>query len=182
MGKKLRVICYISFILIFAYFVNIALKDDVKEIERTVRSLNQPLTKIVHIKVLDNTQAIVFYEHVSANIEYFGNVRLKKNLFGWKLGNSSSSQTPDNYKLGWQFSNLKYDFSEYTDLISGKILDSEIKDVIVVTKNKNEYHAEVIKYNNGQSFWYLITDGEELPGCTVSGISSEGKIIEQITM
>lgn len=182
MRKKVKIIFLISIIVVVSFFVNIALKDDIKEIEKAVYSLNQPLTKIAYINLLDNNKAIVFYEHTSAKIEYFGNIRLKKNIFGWKLGSNSSGQTPNDHKLGWHFSNLKHDFSKYTDVLSGKILDSEIKEVFIVTKNNKEYQAEIIEYNNGERFWYLVTDGEELPGSTVTGLSIDGKIIEEIKM
>ncbi|MFF2450835.1 hypothetical protein ACFVSW_27825 [Neobacillus sp. NPDC058068] len=182
MQNKIKIIISISLILVVSYFINIALKDDIKEIEKAVYSLNQPFTKIAYIKFLDNNQAIVFYEHASTNIEYFGNIRLKKNIFGWKLGNSSSGQTPNDHKLDWHYSNLKNDFSKYTDVLSGKILDSEIKEVFIVTKNNKEYQAKIIKYYNGNRFWYLVTDGEELPGSTVTGLSIDGKIIEEIKM
>ncbi|MCM3711137.1 hypothetical protein [Sporosarcina luteola] len=172
----------IFFILVASYFITIALKDDVKEIEKAFSSMNQPLTTIAHIKVLDNNKAIVFYKTQFANIEYFGNARLKKNIFGWKLVSSSSGQSPNDSKLGWHFSNLEFDFPKYTDLLSGEILDSEITDVVIVTKNNKEYHAEIIEYNSGERFWYLVTDGEDLLGSTVSGLTSDGKVVEQITM
>lgn len=180
--KKKIIISSISLIVVVSYFVNMALKDDIKEIKKAVYSLNQPLTTIAHINILDNTKAIVFYEHFNANIEYFGNARLKKNIFGWKLVSSSSGQTPENRKIGWHYSNLTFDFPIYTDLLYGKIFDSEIKDVLIITKNNKEYHAKIIEYNNGKRFWHLITDGEELPGSTVTGVSVDGKIIEEITM
>ena len=159
-----------------------ALKDDMKEIEKAVYSLNLPVTNIAYIKTLDNNQAIVFFEHNSANIEYFGNIRLKKNLMGWKLGNGSSGQVDSNHKLGWNFSDLKYDFSKYTDVLSGKILDSNIKEVFIVTKNNKRYQANIVNYNNGKRFWYLITEGEELPGSMVRGMSMDGKIIDEINL
>lgn len=180
--KSFKIIFFIFLVIVISYFLSIALKEDVKEIERAVSSMNQSLTTIVHIEVLDSNKAIVFYKHQSANIEYFGNARLKKDIFGWKLVNSSSSQSPDDYKLGWHFSNLQYDFPKYTDLLSGEIFDSEIKDVVILTKNNKEYHANIIEYNNGERFWFLVTDGEELPGSTVSGLTSNGKVIEKITM
>lgn len=180
--RKNKLVLIILLILVISYFLTVNLRDDVKEIEKAVSSLNLPLITIAHIKFLDNNKAIVFFKYRSTNLEYFGNARLKKNILGWKLVSSSSGQSPDDLKLGWHFSNLKYDFTKYTDLLSGEILDAEIKDVIVLTKNNKEYYAEIIEYNNGERFWCLVTDGEELPGSTVSGFTSNGKVMEQITM
>ncbi|HYK74260.1 MAG TPA: hypothetical protein VEV44_14285 [Pseudoneobacillus sp.] len=180
--RKTKIFVLISLIVVVFYFVKMVLKDDIKEIKKAVYSLNQPLTTIAYIDVLDNTKAIVFYEHLNGNIEYFGDVRLKKNLFAWKIVGGTSGQTPDDRKLGWNFSNLTYDFPKYTDLLSGKIIDPEIKDVIIGTKNNNEYHAKIIEYNTGERFWYLITDGEGLPGSTVTGVDDDGNKIEEITM
>lgn len=182
MRNHLKTTFIILFILIAFYFLAIALKDDEKEIERAFSSSNQPLSSIAHIKILDKNKAIVFYKQQIAGVEYFGNSRLKKNIFGWKLASSSSGQTPNDSKLGWHFSNLEYDFSRYTDLLSGEILESDIKDVVIVTKTNKEYHAAIIETNNGERFWYLVTDGEELLGSTVSGLTSNGEVLEQITM
>ncbi|MGM0878078.1 MAG: hypothetical protein ACQEWV_26025 [Bacillota bacterium] len=51
-----------------------------------------------------------------------------------------------------------------------------------MTKNKKDYRAEIIEYNNGERFWYLIIEGEKLLGSTVTALSYDGEIIEQKTM
>lgn len=95
---------------------------------------------------------------------------------------SSGGQSPDDLKLGWQYSNLKHDFKNYTDLLSGEIFDSEIEKVVIVTDTQKEFDAEIIEDANGNRFWYVITDGEVLLGSTISGRISDGEIKEQISI
>lgn len=182
MFKKRKIIIFIiiSVLLVMAYFSGIALKDDIQEVEKVFLStVNEPLTRIAHIEVLDETTALVFYEWGPVESEYFGTGVLKKNIFGWKLLRSSSSQTPDEYKMGWNLLNLSVQNLGYTDLLFGKVFDSEITDVKIVTKN-GEYEADINEYNNGKRFWYFITNGIKLESSTVKGISHDGKIIQQI--
>ena len=182
MSKKLKLGLLFSVIilLLIAYVVNSALKDDNQEIEKALHSLKEPISKVLYTKLLDRNQAIVFYESSSANIESFGNARLKKNILGWRLVGAASGQNPEGYKLSWSFSNLTFDFSGYTDLISGKIFDADIKEVRIVTKNEVEYHAEIIEYHTGDRYWFLISDREELLGTTITALSQDREIIEQM--
>ncbi|MFT4412228.1 hypothetical protein ACLM5H_00075 [Fredinandcohnia humi] len=152
MATKLKLILSICLLFVVFYFGSIALKDDDSEIVKAFQSLNEPFKEIAHIEMLDNTKSIVFYESTFGDIEVFGNVRLKKNIFGWRMLSSGSSQTPQKYKLGWHFSNLAFDFHTYTDLIFGKIYDSNIEEVVIVTKNHKKYHAEIIEYGSGKRF------------------------------
>ncbi|ATP40812.1 hypothetical protein CSE16_12580 [Solibacillus sp. R5-41] len=181
MSKKLKIILSITAILIGIYFMKLALKDDVQEIKKTMNSLNQPMTNIAHIEFLDNNQAIAFYEWGNQENLYFGSALFKKNLLGWKLVSSSTGELSHGYKLDWGFSNLEFHFSDYTDLIRGKILDPQIEEVNVKTNGGNEFKAKLIEYNNDEKLWFLVTNGEELIGSTITGLSSDGKIIEQIT-
>lgn len=181
MSKKLKFFLSITAILIGSYFINLALKDNVQEIQKTLYSLNQPMTNIAHIEFLDNNQAIAFYEWGNQENLHFGSALFKKNLFGWKLFSSSTSALTHGHKLDWGFSNLESHLSDYTDLIRGKILDPQIEEVNVKTKGGTEFKAKLIEYNNDKKFWFLVTNGEDLIGSTISGLSSGGKIIEQIT-
>lgn len=97
--------------------------------------------------------------------DLIGSALFKKDLFGWKLVSSSSGELSNEYKLGWGFSNLVSHFSDYTDLISGKILE----EVNVKPKGGNEFKAEIVNYNNDEKFWFLVT----------SGLVSEIAIFEQ---
>jgi len=177
---KLRLLFSVGILLLLAYVVNSALKDDSQEIEKALHSLNQPISKILYTKLLDRNQAIVFYESSSVGIESFGNARFKKNIFGWRLVGAFSGQNPEGYKLSWSFSNLTFDFSGYTDLISGKIFDAGIKEVRIVTQNEVEYHAEIIEYHTGERYWFLISEGEELLDATITALSQDVEIIEQM--
>lgn len=180
MSKKLKILLTITVIL-GIYFINLALKDDVQEIKRSMYSLNQPMTNIAHIEFLDNNQAIVFYEWGNHHNLNFGSALFKKNLFGWKYVSGSSGTLSHGYKLDWGFSNLTFHFANYTDLIRGKILDPNIEEVSIKTKDGTEFKANIIKYNNYNKFWFLVTNGEDLVGSTITGLSSDGKTIDQIT-
>lgn len=94
-----------------------------------------------------------FYESGNKENLHFGSALFKKNLLGWKLVSSSTGELSHGYKLDWGFSNLKFSFSDYTDLIGGKVLDPQIEEVNVKT------------------------NGEDLIGSTITGFSSNGKII-----
>lgn len=181
MSKKLKTILFITAILLGIYFINLAFKDDVQEIKNAMYSLNQPMMNIAHIEFLDNKQAIAFYEWGRQENLHFGSALFKKNLLGWENVGSSTGELSHGYKLDWGFSNLESRFSNYTDLIRGKILDPQIEEVHVKTSDGNEFNANLIELNNGEKFWFLVTNGEELIGSTITGLSSEGKIIEQIT-
>lgn len=177
---KLVLLFIIAVLVIIIFLISSGPKNDPKGIEKAVFSLNQPMTKIAHIEVLGNKEAIAFYEWGNGAEVYFGHARLKKDVFGWHFKGGSTSQTPKDYKIGWSFSNLKEDFSHYTDLLNGKILDSGINEVLVITDKGKQYPAYIIEYNNGERFWYLMTKGEELIGSTVKGRSKNGEIMEQI--
>ncbi|MFJ7408252.1 MULTISPECIES: hypothetical protein [unclassified Lysinibacillus] len=182
MSKKFKFFLSITAILIGIYFINLALKDNVQEIKKTLYSLNQPMMNIAHIEFLDNNQAIAFYEWGNQENLNFGSALFKKKLLGWKLVSSSSAELLSHgYKLDWGYLNLKFHFSNYTDLIRGKILDPQIEEVNITTNNGNKYKAKLIEYNNVEKFWFLVTNGEDLIGSTITGLSSDGKIIEQIT-
>ncbi|MNL00160.1 hypothetical protein D3C87_1205820 [compost metagenome] len=170
MSKNLKIIifCSIAILLIASYFLSIGLKDNDKEIEKAVLSLNQPMTKIIHIEALENKKAIAFYEWGTAPDDYFGIAILKKNLFGWHLNGGSTSVSPKEHKIGWSFFDLKRDFSNYTDILYGKILDAEIADVLVNANDGKQYSAKIIGDNNGDRYWFLITDGGTLMNSTVT--------------
>lgn len=181
MSNKLKIILSIAAIILAIYIINFALKDDVQEIKKAMYSLNKPMTNIAHIEFLDDNQAIAFYEWGNQENLHFGSALFKKNLLGWKLVRSSTGELSHGHKLDWGFSNLGSNFSDYTDLIRGKLLDPQIEEVNVKTKGGNEFKAKLIEYNNDEKFWFLVTNGEDLIDSTISGLSSEGKIIEQIT-
>ncbi|GAE33669.1 hypothetical protein [Halalkalibacter akibai] len=180
MSKKLKMILAVTVILVGAYFIHLALKDDVQEINKAVFSLNQQNTNIAHIEFLDNKQAIAFYEWGAHDNLHFGSAIFKKNLLGWKFVHGSTGTLDHGYKLDWGFSNLEFELSGYTDLIRGKILDPRIVEVTVQTTNGNEFKANVIDYNKDEKFWFLVSGGEDLLGSTITGMSSDGEMIEQI--
>lgn len=181
MTNRIRLLMIIGIALFGGYFLNIDLKDDRKEIERMVHSINEPLLSMAHVEFLDKNHAIAFYESVPTGELYFGTAIFKKGILGWESLGSFSSQIPKDKELDWGFSGLKeVGFGDYTDLVRGKILSPEIEKVKVVTKEGNEYEAKIIEYNNSERFWFLISKGEELLGATILGISKDGKIIEEL--
>jgi hypothetical protein len=146
---------------------------------------------LVIVKIHPSLENAIETEETYSPIE---TVKLKKNL--WKsiiiTGDSyvfcrgefvsgSNGALAHGYKLDWGFSVLEHYFSDYTDLIRGKILDPEIEEVSIKTKDGNLFKANLIEYNNDEKFWFLVSDGEDLVGSTITGLSSDGKIIEQIT-
>ncbi|WP_274654721.1 hypothetical protein [Paenibacillus humicola] len=173
----------IAAIVMAAFIMSIGVKDDKREIEKAVLTLNQPMAHLADIEVLERNKVIAFYEwgQGTASGEYFGIAVLAKNLFGgWHFRSGATSVTPDDYKLGWSFQDLKREFSDYTDMIYGKILDADIKSVLVTTKQGKQYSAKIMEYDYGERFWFLITDGVDLVDATIKGLSINGETIEQI--
>ncbi|KAA0542284.1 hypothetical protein FZW96_21390 [Bacillus sp. BGMRC 2118] len=179
MSKKIIIFFSLTAFLVGLFFINSAIKDDEKEIKKAMYTVSQPMQKIAHIEYLDGNQAIVFYEWGHQENLHFGSALFKKHILGWKLISSSTGKLLDGYKLDWGFSNLEPHFTDYTDLIRGKILDTKIEEVIVKTNGGNEYKANLIEYNPDEKFWFLVTNGEDLLGSTIIGLSSEGNIIDQ---
>ncbi len=158
-------------------------KDDNNEIIKVIITSNPSITKIAHVENLDSNRAVGFYESNLAGNEYFSDILLKKGIFGWKELGSTGGQTPKEYKLGWTFSNLSQrDFSKYTDLIFGKIYDTSISEIHILTQNKIEYKAKIIEYDKAEKLWFLITDGENVLGSTITALSKDGKVIQQFKM
>ncbi|WP_246941967.1 hypothetical protein [Bacillus pinisoli] len=181
MTKKLIFGLSITLILLGICSINLVIKDDVQGIKDAMYSSNQPMRNIAHIEFLNKNQAIVFYEWGHQENLYFGSALFKKRLFGWTLVSSSQGGLAHEYKLDWGFSNLEFHFTAYTGLIRGKILDSRIEEVNVKTKVGTELKARIVEYNNDEKFWFLVANGTDLLGSTITGFSSDGKIIEQIT-
>lgn len=181
MTKRIRLLVIIGIALFGGYFFNILLKDDSKEIESIVHTINEPLLSMAHVEFLDKNHAVAFYESVPTGELYFGTAIFKKGILGWEALGSYSSQITKDRKLDWGYSNLEQnEFAGYTDFIRGKILSPEIEKVKVVTKEGNDYEAKIIEYNNSERLWFLISKGEELLGASILGISKEGKVIEKL--
>lgn len=62
MNKKVIIFSCITAILFGIYFIDLALKDDVKEIKKALYLLNPPMTNLANIEFLDSNQAIAFFE------------------------------------------------------------------------------------------------------------------------
>ena len=126
-----------------------------------------------------NTAQSRSYEWGNGEESSFGNVLLEKNLFGWEIVQGGSLYLLEDSKLNWGHLDLSHNLSGYTELLSGKLTDPEIKSVQVNMVNGEKHQATVINYND-KRFWFLITGGEEPFGTTVTGLSSDGRIIEEI--
>jgi hypothetical protein len=179
MGKKVLFSLIIVLIVIGTYFINIASKDDIEEIQKAVIALEQPELTVAHIELLEKNKAIAFYEWGHGEDSSFGNVVLEKNFLGWKIVRGGSLYLLEDSKLNWGHLKLRDYLSSNTDLLRGKITDTEIEKVQVITKDGKEYQAKVIKYNNEDRFWFLIANGELLDA-TVTGFSFDGNVIEEI--
>ncbi|MBP3951804.1 hypothetical protein [Bacillus suaedae] len=179
MKKKFLFLLIIVLLISGIYFINATSKDDIEEIQKAVIALEQPELTIAHIEFVEKNKAIAFYEWGHGADASFGNVILKKNLLGWEIVRGGSLYLLEDSKLNWGHLELRNYFSNYTDILRGKITDPEIEKVQVITKERREYQAKVIQYNNEGRFWFLIAD-EELLGATVLGLSFEGNVIEKI--
>ncbi|UCZ53544.1 hypothetical protein LGQ02_01735 [Bacillus shivajii] len=185
MTLKLKLIIFLSLsiLVVTGLIFNVGFSDDVHDIKEVViASQNDPSTEVIHIEFLNDRKAIAFYERATHEYKYFGNVALQQKLFNWQSAGGSASYISKDYPLNWTFSNLeKQGFNDYTDLLSGKITDPKIDVVQIKTKNDNEYEAQVIEYRPGEKFWFFVSDGENLIGSTVTGLSKAGEIIDEIT-
>jgi len=179
MGKKVLFLFTIGLLVIGIYLLNVASKDDIEEIQKAVTAFEQPELKVAHIELLEKNSAIAFYEWGHGEDSSFGNVILEKNFLEWEIVRGGSLYLLEDSMLNWGYLELRDYSSNYTDLLRGKITDSEIEKVQVITNEGKEYQAKVIKYNNDDRFWFLIADGEFL-GATVTGLSFEGNVIEEI--
>lgn len=178
MLKKVLFLFTIGLIVSGIFFLNVAPKDDLEEIQKAVMALEQPELKVAHIEVLEKNKAIAFYEWGHGEYSSFGNVILEKTFLGWDIVRGGSLYLLEDSKLNWGHLELD-NLTSYTDLLRGKITDPEIEKIQVITKDGNEYKARVIKYNNDERFWFLIAN-EDLLNATVTGFSFEGDVIEDI--
>lgn len=178
MSKNTKLILILASLLLGAFFISRAITDDNVEIERAVQSLEQPMTDVKHIEYLDNNEAIAFYEW-GQEPRYFGHALMKKRLLGWEYYGGTTSQIIPEMNFGLTFSNLEFSSSTYTDLLSGAIGQPEIAMIEVETPSGNTYDAEIIDYDTGERFWFLLTDGENTLGSTVTGLTEDYEIINQ---
>ncbi|MBP2000857.1 hypothetical protein J2Z69_001888 [Paenibacillus shirakamiensis] len=182
MSKKWRItgFCSLAVALIIIYLLIQGFKDNTKEIEKVVFSLNQPMTKLVHIETLNSNQAIAFYQWGIAPEDSFGIASLKKDVLGWHLISGSTMVSPKDYKIGLSYSDLRNEFPNYKGVLYGEILDTQIVDILVDTTSGKKYTAKIIVNNQGEKFWFLIAKGVEITGATVTARSQDGKILQQI--
>lgn len=180
--KKLTIIILVLLVSFVSIYLLITVpKDDIDEVSKVVMSLGKPELKVAHIELLEKNSAIAFYEWGRGDDSSFGSALLKKRLFGWEIINGGSLYLLEESKVNWGYLDLRDNLSNYTDLLRGKITDTEIESVNVISKNGIEYQATVRKYNNAEDrFWFLISTGEELLGATIMGVSSKGELIEEI--
>ncbi|MDW0118202.1 hypothetical protein QTL97_14815 [Sporosarcina thermotolerans] len=179
--KKIIIILVFIVSVVGIYLLNVASKDDMVEIRKVVVSLEKPELRVAHIELLEKNSAVAFYEWGRGEESSFGSVLLKKGLLGWEIINGGSLYLLEESKVNWGHLDLRDNLSNYTDLLRGKITDPKIERVNVITKNGIKYQATVRKYNNDDdSFWFLISNGEELLGATIMAISFEGDVIEEI--
>ncbi|MFC4323219.1 hypothetical protein [Litchfieldia salsa] len=179
MGKKVSFLLIIVLLVIGIYLINVSPKDDIEEIQKVVIALEQPELTVAYIELLEQNKAIAFYEWGHGEDSSFGNVILEENFLGWEIVRGGSLYLLEDSKLNWGHLELRGYLSSYTDLIRGKITDPDIEKVQVITKDGKEYQAKVIKYNSEGRFWFLIANGELLDA-TVTGLSFDGKVIEEI--
>lgn len=71
MTKRISLLMIIGIALFGGYFLNILLKDDSKEIEKILHTINEPLLSMAHVEFLDKDHAIAFYESVPTGELYY---------------------------------------------------------------------------------------------------------------
>ncbi|MFA9555781.1 hypothetical protein ACERII_00535 [Evansella sp. AB-rgal1] len=164
---------------IISHFTNIALKDDIVEIKKETNQTTLPMMDVVHVEMLSNNEALAFYEHGGGTISYFGRNMLQKNLFGWRNIGGSSYQITQRDNLHWGFSNLSYSSPNFDSLISGRLFNDEVVEVIVVVNNQEE-KAKIVEYRDGERFWFYLSEVEDLSNSVpVYGVNENGDILEQ---
>lgn len=183
MFNKSRISLLIAIIVLLVgifFVVTNVLKDDEIEIEKALDSIDIQNGHVVHIEFLNKKNAIAFYVSGPDNSD-FGHALVKKKIFGWKfMGGSSTDYVgyPSDMKLGWSFHNLEHEKGiDYTDLLYGKVIDGEIKEVKAITTEGQEYLAEVIDEGGGEGFWYSLSKNKDLNTATTQGLSDTGEII-----
>ncbi|MDE5416151.1 hypothetical protein [Alkalihalobacterium chitinilyticum] len=182
MSKKIIWVVAMFVLILGIFLISGTLKkDDDEEIKKAVYSLGYPLTVLAHIEILDSKNAIAFYEWGHEEEASFGNVILKKKLWGWEIVGGGSLLLLEESKLNGGHTSLRHYLSEYTDLLRGKIVDPNIAEVRVITRYGSEYEATIVEYNNNDKFWFLIS-GEDFLGSKVTGFSTAGDIIEEIVI
>ncbi|MBP3950223.1 hypothetical protein [Bacillus suaedae] len=181
-NKTTVVLIIVSVIILGVYLINFTFKEDAQEIEEIVHSLNHPMIQVAHIEYLDKDKAIVFFERGPTDDRFFVTGVFRKGFWGWEhLGGQASPINMD-HKLDLSFSGFSTNFSGYPEVVSGKIIDSEIDEVRVVTRAGNESEATIIEYDKNEKCWFLIgSNEEELLELTVTGLSSDGEVIERVT-
>jgi hypothetical protein len=180
MGKKALFLFTIGLIVIGIYLLNVVAKDDIEKIKKIVIQLEHPELEVAHIELLEKNIAIAFYDWGRGEDASFGNVILVNTLLGWEIVRGGSLYLLEDSELNWGHLDLSDYLSSYTGLLRGKITDREIEKVQVITKDGQKLQARVIKYNTDDRFWFLISNGEQLLGATVTGLSSDGEVIEEI--
>ena len=178
MKKKFIILFTISFMAIGIYFLNLSPKEDVIEIQNVVMALGHPNLTVAHIELLEKNKAVAFYEWSDEENTSFGNVIIEKDFLRWEINRGGSLYLLDNSKLNWGHLELRGNAATNADILRGKITDSEIESVQVITKDGKEYQSRVIEYNNGEKFWFLIAN-EELLDATVTGLSLDGDVIAE---
>lgn len=66
-------------------------------------------------------------------------------------------------------------------MLTGKVLNADIEVVEIVSEQQQTYIAEIVEYEPGERFWFFISKDDDLSGATVTAMSQDGEIIEQMT-
>ncbi|WP_078578349.1 hypothetical protein [Salipaludibacillus agaradhaerens] len=177
MSKKLKIsliICGVSLLLFISWFF--FLKDDYKQIEQEIYSLNQWRTHIAHIEMIDDDYALAIY--VWGNDQHAGIIEFERTLLGWKM----TSGVSELIYGGLQFVELEnYSVIHYSDR-------PNIEEVHVKLRNGDTYPA-LLKEGNGTGEeiyainpdrWYYYSDTEDLAEATVTTYDKDGQVVEEI--
>ncbi|UTR16896.1 hypothetical protein MM221_10490 [Salipaludibacillus sp. LMS25] len=177
MSKKLKIsliIGGVALLLFVSWFF--FLKDDYKQIENEVYSLNQVMTQIAHIEMIEDDYALAIY--VWGKNQHAGIIEFERTLFGWKM----TSGVSELLYGGLQFVELEnFSVIHYSDR-------PNIEEVRVQLRNGHT-HPALLKEGNGtgEGFyainpdrWYYYSDTEDLAGATVTTYNKDGQVVEEM--
>jgi hypothetical protein len=166
------IICFIV-LLGYAVFFFTTLKDDEEQIRDEVRSVYGEIN-IVEIKMSDEgSSAIVIFER---GFDHLGAMTLSKSWFEWEMQASSSERLPSPMSDGVFYR----EYDEYT-VLAGKVgwNTSDIK--VYIGEEREEHSATITELINlSGSFWYLITENDDLSDAVVKVYDEEGNVIAEM--
>ncbi|UJW56252.1 hypothetical protein HXZ66_01915 [Bacillus sp. A116_S68] len=167
MLKKLKILMMVgsvALLILIGWFL--FLKDDYKQIENEVYSLDQMETQIVHIEIIDDyALAIYRWDGLGSGV-----IEFEKTLFGWKMTSGISE---------WSYGELQFVKLENFSVIQQSVV-RDAENIHVELQNGESYPVPIIKGENTSPRWYYYSATEDLAGATVTTYDKDGQVVEEI--